>query len=258
MNKIYLFVDIDNTLIYSKKFNDDMRVVEIYRGRPINYMTEYSYKMLNELHEADNLEIVPITTRTSEQYSRIDFPKFQHVILENGAVLKSNNETNQDWYSETLRLNENYKDNLLDIYSFLKHKYDDKFLIKLLDDIILVIIGANIGAIQKDVPDFYNLKCYNNGKKIYIFPEFLTKAFAISRFKKSIDKESLIISAGDNELFDLCMLSQSDLFINEPVDKNLVYSDVILKMINEIVWGLIWEKILLKLQKEKIIVSVVI
>ena len=79
-----LFTDLDNTLIYSKKTDIAEKIpVELYNGEINSFMSKYSYELLHKLNEM--LLIVPITTRTYIQYSRIDLgfnPKY--VLCANG------------------------------------------------------------------------------------------------------------------------------------------------------------------------------
>jgi hypothetical protein len=66
--------DLDNTLIYSYKHDigSDTVGVERYQGRVISYMTGSSYEMLDQIRK--RVLFVPVTTRTVEQYERIEQP----------------------------------------------------------------------------------------------------------------------------------------------------------------------------------------
>lgn len=70
---MYIFYsDLDNTLIYSYKHDigSAKRCAEIYQGREISFMTETTGQLLTQIK--DLALIVPVTTRTIEQYARID------------------------------------------------------------------------------------------------------------------------------------------------------------------------------------------
>ncbi|MDE6056296.1 MAG: HAD family hydrolase, partial [Lachnospiraceae bacterium] len=72
---IIFHTDLDNTLIYSYKHNigEKKRCVEIYQGREISFVTQETYRLLQMLSERKGqVLIVPTTTRTIEQYQRID------------------------------------------------------------------------------------------------------------------------------------------------------------------------------------------
>lgn len=66
--------DLDNTLIYSYKheIGGPKTCVEIYQGREISFMTETSHRLLGQLCSKPGVLVVPTTTRTLEQYQRID------------------------------------------------------------------------------------------------------------------------------------------------------------------------------------------
>ena len=66
--------DLDNTLIYSYKheIGGPKTCVEIYQGREISFMTETSHRLLGQLCSKPGVLVVPTTTRTLEQYQRIN------------------------------------------------------------------------------------------------------------------------------------------------------------------------------------------
>ena len=74
-------VDLDRTLIYSANALD-LRVpdadaprllcVEVYRGAPLSYLTETAAELLRDLRS--RAVVVPVTTRTPEQFARVRLP----------------------------------------------------------------------------------------------------------------------------------------------------------------------------------------
>ena len=99
-----LFTDLDNTLIYSKKTDIKKRIsVEVYKGEDNSFMSKYSYELLKKLHE--KLLIVPVTTRTSIQYERINLsivPKY--VLCANGGQLLKDGASDDEWYLKSLEI----------------------------------------------------------------------------------------------------------------------------------------------------------
>ena len=78
-----LFLDLDNTTIYSKRRVPDvvdMVKVEDYNNSPLSYMTKSSYEKLNTLLQRKDIQIVPITTRVDYQFDRIELPTFKYTI----------------------------------------------------------------------------------------------------------------------------------------------------------------------------------
>ncbi|MBQ9140495.1 MAG: sucrose-6-phosphate hydrolase, partial [Lachnospiraceae bacterium] len=94
-------VDMDNTLIYSYKHDigESKRCAEIYQGREISFMTDKTSKLLREL--ARKVLIVPTTTRTRQQYERIDLGlgKIPYALVCNGGVLIKDGVEVEDWYA---------------------------------------------------------------------------------------------------------------------------------------------------------------
>lgn len=70
--KNILCVDMDNTIIYSYKHDigEKKLNVELYNGREISFISERTYSLLKEVN--DKMLIVPTSTRTEEQYRRIN------------------------------------------------------------------------------------------------------------------------------------------------------------------------------------------
>ena len=58
--------DLDNTMIFSNRrivgFEDEVRCVEYYKGRPLTFMTHSSIAKLEDL--VRKIDVVPITTRS--------------------------------------------------------------------------------------------------------------------------------------------------------------------------------------------------
>ena len=96
MKKLFL-TDIDNTLIYSYKHAKDGDVcVENIHDKPQGYMPVYAYENLARVGEA--FEVVPITTRSAEQYNRISFPlKIKHAVVANGGLLLCEGKVDEAW-----------------------------------------------------------------------------------------------------------------------------------------------------------------
>ena len=72
---IVFHTDLDNTLIYSYRHDigRDRRCVEVYQGREISFVTQETHRLLQKLSERkEQVLIVPTTTRTAEQYARIN------------------------------------------------------------------------------------------------------------------------------------------------------------------------------------------
>ena len=91
MNGI-LCADMDNTIIYSYKRNigENKLNVELYNGREISFISEKTHDLLKKVNE--KITIIPTSTRTEEQYKRIDLDIgiVPYALVCNGGVLLVN------------------------------------------------------------------------------------------------------------------------------------------------------------------------
>ena len=105
MNGI-LCADMDNTIIYSYKRNigENKLNVELYNGREISFISEKTHDLLKKVSE--KMTIIPTSTRTEEQYKRIDLDIgiVPYALVCNGGVLLVNGKRDREWYLESLRM----------------------------------------------------------------------------------------------------------------------------------------------------------
>ena len=105
MNGI-LCADMDNTIIYSYKRNigEKKLNVELYNGREISFISEKTHDLLKKVSE--KMTIIPTSTRTEEQYKRIDLDIgiVPYALVCNGGVLLVNGKRDREWYLESLRM----------------------------------------------------------------------------------------------------------------------------------------------------------
>lgn len=99
--KAVLALDLDQTLIYSERSAGPLEGVptvwvEDYDGAPLSLMTAEAHRLLAEL--ARRHHVVPVTTRTPEQYARVRLPLSPAAaICCNGGVLLRDGERDRDW-----------------------------------------------------------------------------------------------------------------------------------------------------------------
>ena len=94
MKNVILFSDLDRTIIHSSKFLKESinpEIVEFNKDKkPISYMEKEALLLLNEL--SNNLLFIPVTTRSLEQYKRIDLKITPlYYITSNGGIILKNN-----------------------------------------------------------------------------------------------------------------------------------------------------------------------
>lgn len=101
---ILVGTDLDRTLIYSRgaleAHGDTKRrllAVEVHEGRPASWMTTEAAAAFARL--GDHAVVVPVTTRTPEQWHRITLPgpPPRYVVTANGGVLLVDGRPDRDW-----------------------------------------------------------------------------------------------------------------------------------------------------------------
>ena len=208
--------DLDNTIIFSYKHDigNDKRNVEIYEGRDISFITQRTYELLQ--HVKEEVLLVPTTTRTTEQYERIDLgigvPHY--ALTYNGGVLLIDGKEDEDWYQESLRLVESGKGELEKSAELLEKEERRTLDVRNLKGLFIYTKCNEPELVIEELKtklDTSVVDVFNNGVKVYVVPKTLTKGVAITRFKEYV-KADKVIAAGDSE-FDVEMFKVADISI---------------------------------------------
>jgi hydroxymethylpyrimidine pyrophosphatase-like HAD family hydrolase len=98
---VLLATDLDRTLIYSRTAagvrSDDLVCVEHREGEPASFMTPAAARQYEIL--TARATIVPVTTRSPEQYARVQLPGVpqRFAVVANGAVLMMDGGADAAW-----------------------------------------------------------------------------------------------------------------------------------------------------------------
>ncbi len=239
--------DLDNTLIYSYKqdIGEDKVMVELYQGREISFMTKKSFDNVKKV--AEKLLLVPTTTRTVEQYGRIDlgFGVPPYALVCNGGVLLENGVPNWVWYQKSLELVAPCQGELdLAMEKLSQDNFVD-FEVRFIEKLFIFTKSAQPEATVFALEQVLNLDLvdvWSHGTKVYVVPKTLHKGVAVERFRQWIGAD-FVVAAGDSG-FDVPMLDCADLaFAPHTLDgagKNwcicgaeVLFSDVLLEKILE-------------------------
>ncbi|WP_164473127.1 HAD-IIB family hydrolase [Clostridium sp. E02] len=205
--------DLDNTLIYSYKHDIGMskKCVEIYQDREVSFMTTESMDILKRIQS--KIIFVPTTTRTIEQYNRIQMgianPKYALVC--NGGILLNNGLKDSKWYEESLDFAEHAKSEIEKSIQILKQDKNRYFEIRFIEQLfVFTKTSEPLKTIQtlRLKLDENKVDIFQNGEKVYVLPKELNKGRGILRLKKKLSAAK-IIAAGDSA-FDIPMLKASD------------------------------------------------
>lgn len=242
--------DFDNTLIFSYKHDigKDTVPVENYEGREISFMTEKSYKLIKEI--AALTTFVPTTTRTVEQYKRIDLGIAvpQYALTCNGGVLLIEGEIYAPWYEKSLELIAPCVGELLKAIEILEQETCLTLDIRFIMELFIFTKSSNPEkTVEKLRHILYNelVDVFHNGVKVYVLPKTMSKGANVLRFREFFCCDDFI-SAGDSD-FDASMLNVTDLayvpsdynlallnganYIKCP--ENVIFSDFLLENIKE-------------------------
>lgn len=205
--------DLDNTIIYSYKcdIGEKKRSVELYQGRQISFITEKTYELLCKVNE--KMLIVPTTTRTEEQYKRIDLGlgHFSYALVCNGGVFLIDGKKDEEWYNTSLQLVKSSEKSMVQAMDFLKKDSRRTFEIRWIENLFVFTKCSDVQNVVKElriVLDDPLVDVFHNGTKLYVVPKNLSKGRAVERLKEYLGIDDLI-SAGDSE-FDIPMLECSD------------------------------------------------
>lgn len=215
--------DIDNTLLYSyKKKQDGYICTEINKEKEQGFMSRYTYN--NFIKMTNRVKFVPVTTRSVEQYRRIIFPYNyipEYALVSNGAVLIHNGNIQNDW--NPVKKNNLLEQKLSEIY---KCYHNDKRFIncRIVDESYVFVYcspDTDAESVTAELSEKWDMNVELSFRKIYFFPEFLSKGNAVSDLKNII-KPDYIISAGDSAI-DASMLNVADMaIIPEDFNVNLL------------------------------------
>lgn len=208
-----LFADLDRTLIWSHRNTPPgpFRWVEEFRGHHQSFMTEGTWTFLREQRD---LEVIPLTTRTEAQYSRLAEAAaalgWRRALILNGAVLLEDGKENPDWreesqslctpsmkaFQEALRAAEAAAgtDAIVNCAPFL-------FYIKAPDP-------EETESFLRSCTDMQQLTVRRDARKVYCFHSCLEKGTALRRFAARCGL-TRTMAAGDSG-FDLSMLAAAD------------------------------------------------
>ncbi|MDE7324333.1 MAG: HAD hydrolase family protein [Lachnospiraceae bacterium] len=219
---IVFHTDLDNTLIYSHKYDigQDRICAEIYQGREISFITRETFLLLQQLKRLeDQVLIVPTTTRTIEQYQRIDLGVggFRYALVCNGGVLLVDGKEDEGWYMESLERIKGSKKMLHTALEFLEKEKRRCFELRFIKELFVFTKCEDPESVVSDLRkriDADVVDVFHNGLKVYAVPKTLGKGEAVKRFRKYAGAD-YVAAAGDSE-FDISMLEAADYGIAAP------------------------------------------
>jgi hydroxymethylpyrimidine pyrophosphatase-like HAD family hydrolase len=207
--------DLDRTIVYSRKalkdlgpaLNEQMLPVEKKDDKELSFMTVKAFELLREI--ARDVMLVPVTTRTTEQFQRIFIFNEQipvkYAVTFNGAEILYEGNPLPDWresINEKLKKDCAGHDELRDILK--KDLYHVNGQLKSAEGLfIYYLLEEKLDSVR--VNDFkraaaaYGWRVSYQGRKLYFMPNPISKGEAVS-FIKEREGIDTLIGAGDSLL----------------------------------------------------------
>ena len=216
LNMLMFNVDLDNTLIYSYKheINGGKKCVERYQGKEVSFMSDRTQELL--LNVSKRVLLVPTTTRTVEQYERIDLGvgEISHALVCNGGVLLLNGAEDEAWYEESLERIRDSRRELEKAERALDEDENRCLEVRNIRELFLFTKSEkpleSVSRLRLAL-DGNVLDVFCSGVKVYVMPKALTKGNAVMRLKEKLGAER-VIAAGDS-VFDVSMLQCAEVGI---------------------------------------------
>ena len=205
-----IFTDLDGTLIFSaaKKREGDI-VCEYKDDREISCITSRQAELLPKL-----TGVIPVTTRSVEQYRRIRFPEGfspEYVLVDNGGTLLINGEPDREWTENSLRIVGECWQELERTRRTLENDSSRSFEIRLVDGMFLFTKSdspaKSLELMRAAAGE--RVKCFAVGAKLYAVPAEINKGGAAVRLRERIAPGSRMLCAGDS-LMDVPLLQFAD------------------------------------------------
>ncbi len=218
--------DLDQTLIYSKRFLENLSNVELEKIELVedknenirSYMTKESIENIKKFSK--NNIFIPTTTRTIEQYTRIfvftEIIKPEYVVVSNGGNIIKKGKVDIEW---NINIKKKVKENCISGKDILK-KYEEISNIEWTSDYREADELFYYFIVQRDKMPYEKIDIFSkwlkkNGwnlsiqkKKMYFVPDVIDKYNAVKHIAQN-EEVKHIFAAGDS-LLDLGLLNNSD------------------------------------------------
>lgn len=218
MKKILFTSDLDRTLIFSERTKLADRAymcIEQLDGKDLSYMSRVTYDRLMDL--AQQIEFVPVTTRSQAQYERITaFQQHQinptYAVTSNGGVILRNGVVDEEWKQQIEQKMQQLPLSFEQVpthfatlfeaaFTLRTHAVENRFYVVIVQPEKVSPEHVRAMKVQLEAQGW---TCYLQGKKWYVLPRFLTKGAAVQHIK-SLHSYEWHAAAGDSQM-DLSML----------------------------------------------------
>lgn len=200
-----LFSDLDGTLIFSasRRGVGDL-VIERKNGEPISCVTARQTELFQRL-----TDVVPVTTRSIEQYRRIEFARFgfspEYALCDNGGTLLVDGEPDVEWSGWSRGIFAECETELSRFRELMEQDTHRSFEVRLVDGLFLFTKSSEPAETLSYLGQGEQCESFFTGEKVYTIPKKLSKGAAVKRLAERLGL-SEFAAAGDS-LMDLPMLN---------------------------------------------------
>ena len=213
MGTILFASDLDNTLLFSHRHRQpEDRCVERLNGAEQGFFTRETPDLLPQV--VQRVHLLPITTRSIEQYQRIQWPDGtapRIALTANGAVLLRDGVMDRDWYAQSREMVRAYQGELRRVLRFLSNRPEPS-TVRSVEG--MYVYAACPGPAEAERCRLgwdagSPIRAVVSGRKVYFFPPGVDKGTALCRAAERFGPER-VIAAGDS-VIDVPMLRRADL-----------------------------------------------
>ena len=210
---ILLFAsDLDNTLLFSHRHRQPGDLcVERLNGAEQGFFTQKTLALLPQV--VQRVQLLPVTTRSVEQYLRIQWPAGtspRWALTANGAVLLRDGAVDRDWYGRSREMIREYQEELRRVLRFLSARPEPS-TVRSVEEMYVYAACPDPAAAERCAGDWdpgSPIRAVVSGRKVYFFPPGVDKGTALRRAAERFGPERVI--AGDS-VIDVPMLRRADL-----------------------------------------------
>lgn len=232
--KAAIGTDLDRTMIYSdasmsveENLTDDLlfKVVEMYKRKTLCFMTSPAYLNLELLNAYAYL--IPVTTRTEEQFKRIKIPgttqrdylsaQTQYAVTSNGAKILIDGREDKAWSKKIKSKYGEEGAHLSEVEGYLKKFKNQSWLKNLLvaEKAFCYMVVDRAEMPENVVEELRaQMKTYRwnvslQGRKMYFVPDFLDKGTTFKEIAERLNAD-YTMSSGDS-LLDVPLMNVADI-----------------------------------------------
>ncbi|MEU4316326.1 HAD family hydrolase [Nocardia sp. NPDC024068] len=219
--------DLDRTMIYSRNAfgpgEPETVCVEHFEGAPLSYMTAAAVVRLKELAAA--AAVLPTTTRTIEQFRRIELPgaPWPYAVTSNGGNILVDGAPDPSWRAAIDAAVRAGGASLAEVGAALRSRVDDSWVLKYREaDGLFCYLVVDPAGVPDDFLAEWDQWCRERGwsasrqgRKIYTMPQAVCKSRAVAEVRTrlraagDLEPDAPTLAAGDGAL-DAEMLAAAD------------------------------------------------